>query len=183
MLCEQLVNFGHELRLSPTRFEVREWTRRCDSGRRAAAKADVDGDPFFLEDRRILDHEADHPLLIARRRLAITPHRRKSLCDRMQLVDVLGCVSSPVVFSRHGEFILRVREFAQITNEADPFWLPLGAPATNSLGRELTRTTVHYRCNEGRSGQMKNFTPPFPAYPSGHAPFGLRPSTRRSCFT
>jgi hypothetical protein len=34
----------------------------------------------------------------------------------------------------------------------DPGWLPLGAPATNS-----------------RDG---NFTPPFPAYPSGHATFG-----------
>lgn len=35
----------------------------------------------------------------------------------------------------------------------DPCWLPLGAPSTN------------------RSG-VKNFTPPFPAYPSGHATFG-----------
>jgi membrane-associated phospholipid phosphatase len=31
-------------------------------------------------------------------------------------------------------------------------WLPLGAPSTNSTA--------------------KNFTPPFPAYPSGHATFG-----------
>jgi vanadium chloroperoxidase len=36
--------------------------------------------------------------------------------------------------------------------EADPAWLPLGAPASNSAA--------------------KNFTPPFPAYPSGHATFG-----------
>lgn len=36
----------------------------------------------------------------------------------------------------------------------DPFWLPLGAPKTNSP------------CQE------KNFTPNFPAYPSGHATFG-----------
>lgn len=35
----------------------------------------------------------------------------------------------------------------------DPGWLPLGAPSTNSTG-------------------MKNFTPDFPAYPSGHATFG-----------
>jgi hypothetical protein len=34
-----------------------------------------------------------------------------------------------------------------ISDEADPFWLPLGAPATNTM--------------------MKNF----PAYPSGHATF------------
>lgn len=36
---------------------------------------------------------------------------------------------------------------------SDPLWLPLGAQSTNKPG-------------------MKNFTPPFPAYPSGHATFG-----------
>lgn len=35
----------------------------------------------------------------------------------------------------------------------DPFWLPMGAPKSNEEGK-------------------KNFTPPFPAYPSGHATFG-----------
>jgi len=40
-----------------------------------------------------------------------------------------------------------------IDGDADPFWLPLGAPSTN-------RT------------MLKNFTPNFPAYPSGHATFG-----------
>ena len=39
-----------------------------------------------------------------------------------------------------------------ISNDCDTSWLPLGAPLTNRLG--------------------KNFTPPFPAYPSGHATFG-----------
>jgi vanadium chloroperoxidase len=38
-------------------------------------------------------------------------------------------------------------------NDGDPGWLPLGAPSTNSPG-------------------TKNFTPNFPAYPSGHATFG-----------
>lgn len=38
-------------------------------------------------------------------------------------------------------------------NHGDPGWLPLGAPSTNSTG-------------------LKNFTPNFPAYPSGHATFG-----------
>lgn len=38
-------------------------------------------------------------------------------------------------------------------NAGDPGWLPLGAPSTNSP-------------------DVKNFTPPFPAYPSGHATFG-----------
>jgi vanadium chloroperoxidase len=39
-----------------------------------------------------------------------------------------------------------------IDNNCHLFWLPLGAPATNMLGT--------------------NFTPNFPAYPSGHATFG-----------
>lgn len=38
-------------------------------------------------------------------------------------------------------------------NAGDPGWLPLGAPSTNST-------------------DAKNFTPNFPAYPSGHATFG-----------
>lgn len=41
----------------------------------------------------------------------------------------------------------------EIDDDADPFWLPLGAPNSN---RAL----------------FKNFTPNFPAYPSGHATFG-----------
>ncbi|MDQ3815058.1 MAG: vanadium-dependent haloperoxidase [Armatimonadota bacterium] len=40
----------------------------------------------------------------------------------------------------------------ELDRDADPFWLPQGAPATNTM--------------------MKNFTPDFPAYPSGHATFG-----------
>ena len=39
-----------------------------------------------------------------------------------------------------------------VDDDCDPFWLPLGAPLTNKMD--------------------KNFTPPFPAYPSGHATFG-----------
>ena len=39
-----------------------------------------------------------------------------------------------------------------LDDDADPQWLPLGAPNTNR--------------------SAKNFTPPFPAYPSGHATFG-----------
>ncbi len=39
-----------------------------------------------------------------------------------------------------------------ISDGGDPLWLPLGAPNSNVVG--------------------KNFTPPFPAYPSGHATFG-----------
>jgi vanadium chloroperoxidase len=46
-----------------------------------------------------------------------------------------------------------------IDNDCDPDWLPLGAPTSNS-----------YVSATGRAD--KNFTPPFPAYPSGHATFG-----------
>ncbi len=41
---------------------------------------------------------------------------------------------------------------AQIAAACDPFWKPLGAPHSNEL--------------------RPSFTPPFPAYPSGHATFG-----------
>lgn len=41
----------------------------------------------------------------------------------------------------------------EISSDCDPLWLPLGAPATNRRG-------------------SNDFTPPFPAYPSGHATFG-----------
>lgn len=40
-----------------------------------------------------------------------------------------------------------------VDNDCDSGWLPLGAPNSNKPG-------------------TKNFTPPFPAYPSGHATFG-----------
>jgi PAP2 superfamily len=41
----------------------------------------------------------------------------------------------------------------------DPFWLPLGAPKSNPL-------------TPGSGAPGSNFTPNFPAYPSGHATFG-----------
>jgi hypothetical protein len=71
-----------------------------------------------------------------------------------------------------------------IGDDADPFWLPLGAPATNStrspeelLGRDndaesLVEVMPTYQCLHKRKALVKNFTPPFPAYPSGHATFG-----------
>ncbi|MCA1704181.1 MAG: hypothetical protein LC808_13315, partial [Actinobacteria bacterium] len=47
--------------------------------------------------------------------------------------------------------------------DADPGWLPLGAPKTNNVGQ-------------------KNFTPRFPAYPSGHATFGAAVFQSVRCF-
>ncbi|MEK6676777.1 MAG: hypothetical protein AABZ47_14130 [Planctomycetota bacterium] len=46
-----------------------------------------------------------------------------------------------------------------INDHCDPEWRPLGAPASNSY--------------DGEKGLgERDFTPPFPAYPSGHATFG-----------
>lgn len=59
-----------------------------------------------------------------------------------------------------------------INDECDPLWLPLGAPATNSANQNFTQTQPEFPNNQALLGRMKNFTPPFPAYPSGHATFG-----------
>jgi vanadium chloroperoxidase len=61
-----------------------------------------------------------------------------------------------------------------IDNESQPDWLPLGAPATNSMNKdkEFTPSYLMYPCGHTLTGKAKNFTPPFPAYPSGHATFG-----------
>lgn len=58
-----------------------------------------------------------------------------------------------------------------INDACDPGWLPLGAPSTNGLDEEPT-ATEHYPNQDTRKEVVKNFTPPFPAYPSGHATFG-----------
>ena len=47
-----------------------------------------------------------------------------------------------------------------LRRKGDPFWLPLGAPRSNPYPAPMF----------GASGA--NFTPNFPAYPSGHATFG-----------
>jgi vanadium chloroperoxidase len=44
---------------------------------------------------------------------------------------------------------------APLDGRCDPFWRPLGAPKTNDA-----------------MSPVRTFTPPFPAYPSGHATFG-----------
>lgn len=62
---------------------------------------------------------------------------------------------------------------SNLDNDTDTGWLPLGGPATNSMNPKYARTSKEsYPCNHSLSGRMKNFTPPFPAYPSGHATFG-----------
>jgi vanadium chloroperoxidase len=60
-----------------------------------------------------------------------------------------------------------------ISNDTDTGWLPLGAPATNSMNQNFVpQTAAAFPFNQAVVGRMKNFTPPFPAYPSGHATFG-----------
>lgn len=62
----------------------------------------------------------------------------------------------PVLGIREGDLSLGPAAIGNhdLSENADPGWLPLGAPKSNSQSME------------------KNFTPPFPAYPSGHATFG-----------
>lgn len=60
----------------------------------------------------------------------------------------------------------------KIDNNADPFWLPLGAPSSNSANTNVTTAQNTFPFANVQFGRVKNFTPPFPAYPSGHATFG-----------
>ena len=53
---------------------------------------------------------------------------------------------------------------AKPPSDADPFWLPLGAPKSNPHFTPSTGTTA--------PPSDANFTPNFPAYPSGHSTFG-----------
>jgi vanadium chloroperoxidase len=59
-----------------------------------------------------------------------------------------------------------------INNDCQLDWLPLGAPATNSMSMPFTPSYPAYPYGHTTVGKAKNFTPPFPAYPSGHATFG-----------
>src|SRR5205823_3469499 len=59
-----------------------------------------------------------------------------------------------------------------ISDDCDSSWLPLGAPATNSMNPSFVLQSATFPSNQAIVGRFKNFTPPFPAYPSGHATFG-----------
>ncbi|CAA9303491.1 MAG: hypothetical protein AVDCRST_MAG93-4765, partial [uncultured Chloroflexia bacterium] len=68
---------------------------------------------------------------------------------------------------------LGIQPTDNLSNDTDPVWVPLGAPATNSMNQNFTPQAADvFPFNQAVVGRMKNFTPPFPAYPSGHATFG-----------
>ena len=54
----------------------------------------------------------------------------------------------------------------------DPFWLPFGAPSSNSASPSIMTAQATFPFANAQLGRVKNFTPNFPAYPSGHATFG-----------
>jgi hypothetical protein len=60
----------------------------------------------------------------------------------------------------------------QISKDADPSWLPLGAPASNSASPCVMTSQATFPFANAQFGRVKNFTPNFPAYPSGHTTFG-----------
>jgi vanadium chloroperoxidase len=60
----------------------------------------------------------------------------------------------------------------QISKDDDPFWLPLGAPSSNSANACVMTAQATFPFANAQFGRVKNFTPNFPAYPSGHATFG-----------
>jgi vanadium chloroperoxidase len=60
----------------------------------------------------------------------------------------------------------------KIDDRTDPFWLPLGAPSSNSANMNVMTAQNTFPFSNVQIGRVKNFTPPFPAYPSGHATFG-----------
>lgn len=82
----------------------------------------------------------------------------------------------PVVGIREHDESMGTATIAKDTVDdlCDCMWLPFGAPATNALNQNLVaqQTSDTYPKNQAVLGKVKNFTPPFPSYPSGHATFG-----------
>ena len=60
-----------------------------------------------------------------------------------------------------------------ISEDCDPAWLPLGGPSTNALNEKLNSFVAPTFPHATTAKEVvKNFSPNFPAYPSGHATFG-----------
>src|SRR5204862_3844958 len=49
-----------------------------------------------------------------------------------------------------------------ISDDCDSSWLPLGAPATNSMNPSFVLQSATFPSNQAIVGRFKNFTPPFP---------------------
>ncbi len=56
--------------------------------------------------------------------------------------------------------------------DCDPNWLPLGGPSSNAKNQQFIACQTTYPHSTEVTGVVKNFTPNFPSYPSGHATFG-----------
>ena len=56
--------------------------------------------------------------------------------------------------------------------EANPFWLPFGSPMSFGMNTGNRASQSTYPFAQTLPTMIKNFTPPFLAYPSGHATFG-----------
>ena len=60
-----------------------------------------------------------------------------------------------------------------ISEDCDPAWLPLGGPSTNALNEKINSfVALTFPHATTAREVVKNFSPNFPAYPSGHATFG-----------
>lgn len=59
-----------------------------------------------------------------------------------------------------------------LSASCDPSWAATRRTGDELAGGTPTMASEHWPCNGGTTTQMKNFTPNFPAYPSGHASFG-----------
>ena len=74
MLVEQLVDFRDEFRRRFALLEISERTRQRQGGCRATAETYVERDVVALDDRDVLDDEADHAFAIAIECLRIPPN-------------------------------------------------------------------------------------------------------------
>ncbi|MHC9291096.1 hypothetical protein ACRCUN_01440 [Mycobacterium sp. LTG2003] len=91
----------------------------------------------------------------------VLARKHASTLNRARLAELFAVVNVAMadagIDAWHYKYVYNLwRPVVGVRNEAapdgDPFWAPLGAPQTN--------------------GPRGTFTPPFPAYPSGHATFG-----------
>jgi hypothetical protein len=125
-------------------------TERSDDATFAGIYWAYDGTPSLCAPPRLYNQIA---VQIARQRgsSAIELARLLALVN-LAMADAGIAIWESKYFYALGRPVTVIREVDPSAG-GDPTWTPLGAPASNLLAAE-------------------NFTPPFPAYPSGHAGFG-----------